>query len=117
MKLLLIRHGDPDYAIDSLTEKGHREAELLSERIAPMDIKAYYTSPLGRAKKTAQYTLDKAGRRAEVLDWAKEFFEIQIDDGKGGKRIAWDLLPQDWTEVPEYYDRDKWLDVKIMSDA
>ena len=29
MKLLLIRHGDPDYTHDSLTEKGQREAELL----------------------------------------------------------------------------------------
>ncbi len=49
MKLLIIRHGDPDYTIDSLTEKGHREAEMLAERIAPMDIAAYYVSPLGRA--------------------------------------------------------------------
>ena len=29
MKILIIRHGDPDYSIDSLTEKGWREAELL----------------------------------------------------------------------------------------
>lgn len=117
MKLLLIRHGDPDYENDSLTEKGHREAELLSERLAPMEVKAYYTSPLGRAGKTAEYTLEKAGRKAEVLDWAKEFFETQIDDGFGGKRIAWDMLPEVWTEVPEYYDRDKWTDVRIMKDA
>ena len=41
MKILLIRHGDPDYTIDSLTEKGQKEAQLLAERIAPMDIKAY----------------------------------------------------------------------------
>ena len=27
MKLLIIRHGDPDYAIDGLTEAGKREAE------------------------------------------------------------------------------------------
>ena len=33
MKLLLIRHGDPDYTIDSLTEKGHREAQLLAEKM------------------------------------------------------------------------------------
>ena len=25
MKLLIVRHGDPDYTIDSLTEKGWRE--------------------------------------------------------------------------------------------
>ena len=29
MKLLFIRHGDPDYEKDSLTEKGWHEAELL----------------------------------------------------------------------------------------
>ena len=33
MKLLFIRHGDPDYTIDSLTEKGWKEAEFLSEKI------------------------------------------------------------------------------------
>ena len=33
MKLLIVRHGDPDYAIDSLTEKGWREAKLLSNRL------------------------------------------------------------------------------------
>lgn len=32
MRLLFIRHGDPDYVHDTLTEKGHREAALLAER-------------------------------------------------------------------------------------
>ena len=116
MKLLLIRHGDPDYTIDSLTEKGHIEAKLLAERIAAMDIKKYYMSPLGRAQKTAEYTLNKVGKTAEVLDWAREF-DVLIDDGIGGKRIAWDMLPENWTKIPEYYDKDKWFDVQIMKDA
>ena len=116
MKILLIRHGDPDYTIDSLTEKGHKEANLLAERIAPMDIAAYYMSPLGRAQKTAEYTLKKAGRTALVLDWAREF-DTLIDDDSGGKRIPWDWLPADWTKVPEYYDKDKWFDTPIMKSA
>lgn len=29
MKLLIVRHGDPDYSIDSLTPKGWKEAEYL----------------------------------------------------------------------------------------
>ena len=33
MKLLFVRHGEPDYTIDSLTEKGWKEAELLAERM------------------------------------------------------------------------------------
>ena len=79
MKLLIIRHGDPDYTADSLTEKGHREAELLSERIAPMDITAYYVSPLGRAQATAEYTLKKCNRNAlagyNKNCWGTEFLK------------------------------------------
>ena len=33
MRILIIRHGDPDYSIDSLTERGWIEAELLSKRL------------------------------------------------------------------------------------
>ncbi len=51
MKLLIVRHGDPDYEHDTLTEKGWREAEYLSEELAKIDANAYYVSPLGRAKR------------------------------------------------------------------
>ena len=57
MKIMIIRHGDPDYSIDSLTEKGWREAELLSQRLIKEDIDDFYCSPLGRAKDTASSTL------------------------------------------------------------
>ena len=39
MKLLIVRHGDPDYDIDSLTEKGWKEAEYLSERLSKLDVR------------------------------------------------------------------------------
>ena len=32
MRILMIRHGDPDYVNDTLTEKGWREAALLADR-------------------------------------------------------------------------------------
>ena len=73
MKLLIVRHGDPDYTIDSLTEKGWKEAEYLSERLAKLDIKEFYVSPLGRAKDTASLTLKKMGRTAAECDWLREF--------------------------------------------
>ena len=38
MKLIIIRHGDPDYEHDSLTQKGVREAQLLSDRISQLDV-------------------------------------------------------------------------------
>lgn len=117
MNILIIRHGDPDYSIDSLTEKGWKEAEILSERIAPLNVKAYYVSPLGRARDTASFTLKKAGREAEILPWLREY-DVRIDDPKtGGKRIPWDMLPADWTAVPEYYLKDEWYNVPIMKSA
>lgn len=61
MKLLIIRHGDPDYSVDSLTEKGRREAELLKNKLIKLDIKDFYCSPLGRARATAEPTLKALG--------------------------------------------------------
>ena len=46
MRILIVRHGDPDYAIDSLTEKGWKEAKLVADRISKMDIK--YKNDLSR---------------------------------------------------------------------
>ena len=54
MKLIFIRHAEPDYEKDSLTPKGFREAELLAKRVASWGIKDIYCSPLGRAKATAK---------------------------------------------------------------
>ena len=53
MRLMIVRHGDPDYEKDSLTEKGWREAGLLAHKLSVLDVKAFYVSPLGRAKATA----------------------------------------------------------------
>ena len=73
MKIIFIRHGEPNYEIDSLTEKGWREAELLSKRTAKWNVTDFYCSPLGRAKDTASFTLKNAGREAEILPWLREF--------------------------------------------
>ncbi len=78
MKLLIVRHGDPDYTIDSLTEKGWREAEFLSERLTKLEIRDFYVSPLGRAKDTASPTLKKMNRTATECDWLREF-DVLID--------------------------------------
>ena len=59
MKLLIVRHGDPDYEKDSLTEKGWREAAFLAERLSIINVKQFFVSPLGRAKDTASCTLER----------------------------------------------------------
>lgn len=111
MKLLIVRHGDPDYSIDSLTEKGWKEAEYLSERLSKLDIKDFYVSPLGRAKDTASLTLKKMGRTAEECDWLREFTHyIRRPDVTDKKEILWDWLPQDWTKDERFYQYDRWFE-------
>ena len=115
MKLIIIRHGDPDYENDTLTVKGVREAKLLSERISKLDVKAFYCSPLGRAQDTASYTLLKMNRTAETLPWLCEFEGKIID---GDKLVqCWDRLPSCWTKYPEHYDYNTWYNSEIMKNS
>ncbi len=116
MRLLIIRHGDPDYSIDSLTEKGKREAELLSLRMEKENVTAFYLSPLGRAQATAHYTLDRMGREGETMDWLREFSAI-VDKPNGKDDCAWDWLPKDWTGTPDFFDREKWMHAPVMEKA
>lgn len=109
MKLLIVRHGDPDYEHDSLTEKGWREAEYLSERLAGLDISRFYVSPLGRAKDTASLTLKRMGRTAEECLWLREFApQIHRPDVPDRRMISWDWLPQDWMKEPRFFLPDQW---------
>ena len=114
MKLVFVRHAEPDYAHDSLTKKGRREAEILSGRIAQMEVRDFYCSPLGRAKETAAACLDKIGRQAVVCDWLREFPGYIMDEVTGKRRLPWDLMPRDWTKKPKLYDKDLWLTEPLM---
>lgn len=118
MRLVIIRHGDPDYERDSLTEKGWREAALLAERISRLEVKDFYVSPLGRAKDTASLTLQKMGRTAVECDWLREFPPlINRPDMTDKKKIAWDWLPEDWTADSRYFDREAWCRTEIMREG
>jgi probable phosphoglycerate mutase len=117
MKLWIIRHGDPDYAIDSLTEKGWREAALLADALGKERLDAVYVSPLGRARDTARPFLERRGQSAEILPWLEEFPPRIRKPGDERDSIAWDWLPQDWTEEPRFYHKDQWLEVPVFRDS
>lgn len=115
MRIIFIRHGDPDYVNDSLTDKGVREAKLLSGRIAGWNTKQmqFYCSPLGRAQKTASYTLEKLNREAATYEWMKEFSYFIDDPTTGRHGVPWDFMPEYWTEIPEMYDKEGWKKTEI----
>ena len=114
MKILIVRHGDPDYSVDSLTEKGWREAELLSQKLVKTDVAEFYCSPLGRARDTASLTLKKLGRNAEICDWLQEFTGYITDEKSDEKTLPWDLLPTYWTNNSGFFDKDEWLKQPLM---
>ena len=49
MRLLLVRHGDPDYEKDCLTGLGHRQAEVVARRLLSENIDEIFSSPPLRA--------------------------------------------------------------------
>lgn len=127
MKILIIRHGEPDYTIDSLTEKGWREADYLAEMLERKLCGAaqgggadgqvhFYMSPYGRAQDTAAATLKKLGRTADVLPWLREF-DVLIDrpDDLTRKRVSWDWPPADWMQDPRLYLADHWFENERMA--
>lgn len=114
MKLLIIRHAEPDYTVDSLTEKGFREASYLAERLAKLKIDAFYVSPLGRAKDTVALTLKKMGRKATECEWLREFAPMIVRPDTKNKSVSWDWLPQDWTTEERNYDRAMWGETDAM---
>ena len=111
MRILIIRHGDPDYENDCLTEKGKREAALLAKKLTAEKIDYIYTSPLGRAKETCETYARVVGKEREIVvkDWLREFnHPTTLPNGREND-IPWDMLPEEWTQEPIFYHYDGWF--------
>lgn len=117
MKLIFIRHGEPDYAIDSLTEKGWREAELLSQRAKTWTVTDFYCSPLGRAQDTAGRTLKKINRTAKTLEWLREFQAPIWDDMMQRRKTPWDFYPEFMAAHPKLFDLHRWQEDEVMAEG
>lgn len=107
MRIRIIRHAEPDYEIDGLTEKGKREAQLLKERLRREKIDDIYISPLGRAQLTAKPYLEASGKTAKTVDWLHEFNNVSVErEYRPG--VCWDLLPTEWEDKKTLYDAGEW---------
>lgn len=132
MRILFFRHGDPDYAVDGLTDKGNIEAGLLARQIRSFGIDEAYVSPLGRARATADYSLKELSIQGTTFDWLMEFpatVDLNLaddetrsayanelkknEDGLYEKRIVWDIMPSYLFSHPELMDARGWRTSKI----
>ena len=146
MRLLFIRHGDPDYKNDCLNEIGLKEARALAALRPRLDLGTCYVSPLGRSQETAAITLGRevpgahgaaAAARCKdlltTLDWLREF-PAQVDvndsvllqdayylrtmeDGSFKKRIVWDMYPSYYIEHPAYSDNEEWRSTLVAHNS
>ena len=118
MRILILRHGEPDYVRDCLTDKGKEQAELLADRLAEEEIKAFYVSPMGRARETCAATLARySGKEAKVCDWLHEFDLMWQNPDSGRKEMTWDVPPDYWTKLPELFEKDGWYKNPAMAEA
>ncbi len=67
-----MRHGEPNYALDCLTEQGKLQAEAAAKRLAGEGIMEIYSSPSGRARETALYTARELDLPVTILDYMRE---------------------------------------------
>jgi hypothetical protein len=80
MRLYLIRHADPDYPNGTITLNGHREASALADHLKNFGIDEIYSSPMGRARHTAQYSANQLGLPIQIEEWASELNSTWFDE-------------------------------------
>ncbi len=114
MRIIIVRHGQPNYEKDCLTPLGIRQAKAAAERLKDEGIEEIYSSPMGRARQTAQETADLLGiREIKILDfmhelpWGTEGGPLYADGHPWNiadelVRQGWDLNRTDWPEHPYF---------------
>ena len=61
MRIVFVRHAQPNYQLDCLTPIGQLQAQAAAERLADEPIDAIYSSTSGRAIQTAEYIAKQKG--------------------------------------------------------
>ena len=127
MRIVIIRHGDPDYEKDCLTKKGQEQAALAAKRLLIEDIDDVCSSPLGRAVETAEAFLELTGKGPlKILDFMQEIRYGREDDLYSEAGHPWNNADRmifeginvndpEWRNFPAFIDNTATIDVdKVM---
>ena len=113
MRLIFVRHGEPDYKNDCLTENGVLQAKATAQRLRQEKISAIYSSPMGRALETASFTAEQQGLTITQLPFMHEIdWGTSPEAAAEGREVPfdghpWTLACKLLTENPEYLEKDR----------
>ena len=128
MILYIVRHGEPIYGPDILTELGQKQAQALVRRFEKSGLDRIFSSPMGRARETAQPTADKLGLEIHIEPWTREIWpelalpwtediwdDYATNPPKGDLRFAMQL-PGSYLRSEENHDLgDRWHEMKKLT--
>lgn len=89
MLLYYIRHAEPIYSPDSLTEKGKKQAVSLAERLSNSDIDEIYSSSSNRALQTAEPLAKLLKKEIKILDFCNEEYVFQEFTVTENSNLKW----------------------------
>ncbi|MCR4588213.1 MAG: histidine phosphatase family protein [Lachnospiraceae bacterium] len=72
MRIIFVRHGEPNYEKDCLTDNGKGQAKQVAQRLKKEGITEIWASPQGRAVETAQETSALLDLPIQTLDFMHE---------------------------------------------
>ncbi len=109
MLLYIVRHGDPDYTTDTLTDRGKLQAEAVGKRIYHSGIDRIFSSPMGRAKETAEPACRLLGLEKNIEEWTHEIGDERLTPFPDGVKKSISLVQNTYFRAEEYinlpYDR------------
>ena len=92
MLLYIVRHGDPNYELDCLTERGWLQAEAVGKRMVDAKINKIFSSPMGRAKETADPACRMLGLEKHIEEWTHEIGDERLTPFPDGKMKSISLV-------------------------
>ena len=92
MLLYIVRHGDPIYETDSLTERGKLQAEAVGKRMYDARIDRIFSSPMGRARETAEPACRMLGLKKQIEEWTHEIGDERLTPYPDGNLKSVTLL-------------------------
>lgn len=109
MLLYYIRHGDPIYSPDSLTDLGHEQAKALAKRLMLYGLDEVYASSSNRAMLTAEPTCKLLKKEMKICEWAHEavaWKRFAVKNEKGTNTWC--------CQVPSYIKRFNTAEIRAM---